>query len=75
MRDETDSQGHSVQAQHTLLAGGSGWSQHPGAQIDKLRPTVHDDGRAGSRALRIRRRGPRAQEDNLGFKDCFALCL
>ncbi len=75
MRDETDSQGHSVQAQHTLLAGGSGWSHHPGAQIDKLRRTVHDDGRARSGALRIRQRRPRAQENNLGFRDCFALCL
>jgi len=36
MRDETDSQGYSVQAQPTLLTGGSGWSHHPGAQIDKF---------------------------------------
>ena len=75
MPDEADSQGHSVQAQHTLLAGGSGWSHHPGAQIDKLLRTVHDDGRARPERSASRKGVPRAQENNWGFRDCFALCL
>jgi hypothetical protein len=57
-----------VQGQHTLLEGGSsGLSHHSGARIDKIRLTIHDDGRARSGALRIRQRRPRAQENNLGL--------